>query len=143
MKKAFSLPRFALESTIWNNRFGGIGREYGLPAIVCTYDIEWWDKNALHRELGPAQIMFDGERRWLCRGHSHRIGGPARISSSRYLQIWYQHGKLHREDGPAISCGSDHSYYIMDDFIHPWVSVAWYKIKFREVYASCVQNRHK
>lgn len=32
----------------------------------------------------------------------HREGSPARIWTDRTYREWYIHGKLHREDGPAI-----------------------------------------
>jgi hypothetical protein len=36
---------------------------------------------------------------WYYRGHLHRDGAPARITT--ISKGWYQHGKLHRVDGPA------------------------------------------
>lgn len=41
-------------------------------------------------------------------GQTHRVHGPAVIFSNGD-QFWYQHGRLHRETGPAVvqtrSCG--------------------------------------
>ncbi len=35
-------------------------------------------------------------------GNFHRIGGPAIVNKSLGYSYWYQHGKLHRTDGPAV-----------------------------------------
>ncbi len=47
--------------------------------LITSYDsISWYKDDKLHREDGPAVIIFSGER------------------------IWYNHGKVHRIDGPAV-----------------------------------------
>jgi len=43
----------------------------------------WWLYDELHREDGPAVILYDGTKEW------------------------YIHGNLHREDGPAVEYGYD------------------------------------
>lgn len=57
---------------------------------------------------------FDGGvtyHRWY---KFHRKNGPAWIQKSGY-QYWFQRGKLHREDGPAIEyANGEHSYYLND-----------------------------
>ena len=45
----------------------------------------------------------DGVVEWrTARRVLHRVGGPAVIRPGPKFEEWYQHGKLHREDGPAI-----------------------------------------
>jgi len=42
----------------------------------------------------------DGTKVWYQHGKLHRSDGPAVISPDG-TEFWYQHGKLHRSDGPA------------------------------------------
>ena len=42
-----------------------------------------------------------GDKRWLLHGKLHREDGPA-VESSTGTKEWWLHGKRHREDGPAI-----------------------------------------
>lgn len=57
-------------------------------------------------------VKDDGTILWLDKdARPHRENGPARISPGG-LKSWYKHGKLHREDGPAI--------YYKDETIGPW-----------------------
>ena len=61
-----------------------------------------------NRDDGPAYIeWFPGERleQWRWHGRLHRDDGPA-VSASRddgyTLEKYYRDGRLHRTDGPAI-----------------------------------------
>ena len=49
---------------------------------------------------------------WYQHGKSHRKDGPA-IEYDTGTKVWYQDDKLHREDGPAIeySDGTKEWYY--------------------------------
>jgi hypothetical protein len=42
-----------------------------------------------------------GNTRWFQNGKLHRLDGPA-IEYSNGVKIWCQNGKCHRLDGPAI-----------------------------------------
>jgi hypothetical protein len=42
-----------------------------------------------------------GNKYWWQHGSIHRDDGPA-IEWSDGDKVWYQHGKCHRDDGPAI-----------------------------------------
>ena len=46
-------------------------------------------------------IWADGAQRWWQHGKIHRDGGPAIVWADG-SQHWFQHGKLHRDDGPAV-----------------------------------------
>ena len=52
-------------------------------------------------------VSQDGSRFWMDdNDRAHRDGGPAR----EYIEgicVWYQHGRRHREDGPAIIFADD------------------------------------
>jgi len=100
---------------------------HGRPHRTSHWNAEGW----LHRTDGPALIWEEGSEGWYIDGRLHRDGGPAldikgyeairafTNGRPRYLAIWedrdrkrfsymlpakryYQHGRLHRLDGPAI-----------------------------------------
>ena len=49
---------------------------------------------------------------WYQHGVVHREDGPAVMCNGGY-QAWYLHGKHHREDGPAVVYGDgDQSWYL-------------------------------
>ena len=47
------------------------------------------------------RVLNCGERHWFQNGKLHREDGPA-IEYVNGTKCWYLNGKLHREDGPAI-----------------------------------------
>lgn len=57
----------------------------------------------IHREGGAAIVNHGGADTYVmeywCRGRRHCSDGPAVTAAS--VQLWYYHGLLHREDGPA------------------------------------------
>ena len=52
----------------------------------------------------------DGHRRWKKHKRFHRIGGPA--SETHFASSYYQKGKLHRINGPAINCVNGWKVYL-------------------------------
>lgn len=67
---------------------------------IITYDdcIQWFRNGQLHCRNGPAMIMFKtGANLWYQYGKFHRVDGPAVIAEDG-TKYWYQYGKLHRED---------------------------------------------
>jgi hypothetical protein len=53
-----------------------------------------------------------GEKRWYQNGKLHRLDGPA-IEKSNGTKIWYKNGMFHRLDGPAyIETKGFNSHYI-------------------------------
>lgn len=63
----------------------------------------WYDeKDLLHCEDGPAMIYHHtGREEWYQHGKLHRLDGPA-IYIPRKYEAWYINGYKHRDDGPAI-----------------------------------------
>ena len=55
-----------------------------------------------------------GTERYYSHGRLHREDGPAVIDSGKGLREWWQNGKLHRTDGPAIECDFDATEYWYD-----------------------------
>ena len=52
-------------------------------------------------EKPTLKVGSDGVKMWFQNGKLHRLDGPAveRLDGSK---AWYQNGKLHRLDGPAV-----------------------------------------
>ena len=71
------------------------------PIIRPDGTQEWYQKDKLHREDGPAVIHADGTQEWWQNNKRHRVDGPAIIRPDG-AQAWFQNGQLHRDDGPAI-----------------------------------------
>lgn len=55
----------------------------------------------LHRDGDKPAIIAGGDQYWYQDGKRHRANGPAVVFPGGH-QAWYQHGKRHREDGPAM-----------------------------------------
>lgn len=68
----------------------------------------WWKghvfftdaEGLLHCESGPAVEYDDGSKTWYVHGKIHREDGPAVINRSG--KYWHINGLQHREDGPAV-----------------------------------------
>lgn len=54
-------------------------------------DMEWYYKDRLHREDGPAIIWTTGTKEWYFHGRRHREDGPA-IEYSSGILVWWLHG---------------------------------------------------
>jgi hypothetical protein len=99
-------------------RYHNVTKSDGHHKNSYAHSEEWYKDGYLHRVDGPARIVnysnkaepecspFNtlGQHRyreeWYYEGYPHRIGGPALFRyGNRY---WVVHGKMHREDGPAI-----------------------------------------
>lgn len=66
-------------------------------AIICAGGILKWirhDNNMVHKDNGPAYLGYETE--WLQDGHGYNI------HRAIWVEKWYQNGRLHRTDGPAI-----------------------------------------
>lgn len=78
---------------------------------VLHKDIIYYDENgSRHRVYGPAYVskLFDIEI-WYIHGVMHRDGGPA--YTHKHNMVWYNHGVLHRLDGPAVIEGGGPKQY--------------------------------
>jgi hypothetical protein len=78
------------------------------PDITSLDDAQ--DRDLLHREDGPAFIMYDEQDRvrgevYQRHGLLHRDDGPAVINyfenGMAQTEQWFYEGREHREDGPA------------------------------------------
>jgi hypothetical protein len=86
---------------------------------------KWWfyvdekGERVIHRDGAPAIIykLIDSER-WYQHGKLHRDDGPAirnapSIRKDIGYNVWYQNGKKHREDGPAVVLFSGEPLYYL------------------------------
>lgn len=116
---------------MWVNEHGKPERENNLPTVVDYYHHKkgkapkvrqerWLDKDGkLHRENDlPAKIYYheSGEvtqKVWATHGKIHRDNDqPARIDTNdTYREYFFQRGKLHRDNGPAVYISSLGGYY--------------------------------
>ena len=72
--------------------------------INYSYYTTWYVNGLAHRDDGePATTFTDGTQMWYQHGKFHREDGPAVIYADG-TQMWYQQDQLHREDGPAVIC---------------------------------------
>ena len=73
--------------------------------VEYNFTEELWrsvSTNQIHRDGDEPAIIDPGHKMlWYKHGKLHRENGPARVNSNGYKE-WYYEGKLHRLDGPAI-----------------------------------------
>jgi uncharacterized protein (UPF0305 family) len=63
--------------------------------------IEYYNDGELHRDDDlPAIEHADGTKVWFQHGEIHRDNGPA-FQLSNGIKVWYKNGQRHRLDGPA------------------------------------------
>lgn len=79
-----------------------------------TYE-EWYTFKdfTLHRDNGPA-VEFAGCRSWFINGNRHRDIGPAEEFFNGD-KIWWANGLLHRIDGPAIKYSNGIDCWYIED----------------------------
>jgi len=97
---------------------GAIDSVVGNPTRISLFEecitLEWVHRGIrrsfLHRDDGPAMVLYENynliKEEWRFEGYLHNLNGPARIcynpDGSVYLTEYYDHGQLHRIDGPAF-----------------------------------------
>ena len=61
--------------------------------------------------------VYDYRTEWFQNGKCHRLDGPAIewVDGSKY---WFQNGKYHRLDGPAIECADGSKYWYQNGKRH-------------------------
>lgn len=111
---------------MWVNENGKPERENDLPTVVDYYHNKkgqapkirqerWLDQDGkLHRENDlPAKIYYHEsgdvtQKVWATHGKIHRDNDkPARIDTNdTYREYFFQRGKLHRDNGPAVYTSS-------------------------------------
>ena len=69
----------------------------------------------------------DGEKQWYKHGKLHRDDGPAVIMPNGYraYKAWYKNGERHREDGPAVICSDGCKAWWRDGKRHREDGPAW------------------
>jgi hypothetical protein len=67
-----------------------------------------------HRDNGPAIKFTNGDEIWYSHGTIHREAGPAILSFKR--EEWFFHGKRHRLDGFALIASNFSLYYVDNNF---------------------------
>jgi antitoxin component YwqK of YwqJK toxin-antitoxin module len=63
------------------------------------------------------EVQDNGTKRWYQNGKIHRTDGPA-VENADGDKEWYQNGKLHRTDGPAIEYAYGTKYWYQNGKIH-------------------------
>jgi hypothetical protein len=79
--------------------------------------MEYYQHGKLHRDNDkPAIIGINRHISW-CRESAlnHYRDNPAAMLSTRD-QYWYNNGKLHRDDLPAVVCRDGRVFYFVDGF---------------------------
>lgn len=63
----------------------------------------WYLDGQLHRDNLPAVDWPSGTSMFYQHGELHNEDGPAFVRGDGFLhKAWWQHGRRHREDGPAL-----------------------------------------
>lgn len=75
---------------------------FGHNIHVYNHATVWLRNCHTHRIDGPARITTVGGVEWYQNGELHRDGGPAMEYSSG-AKFWYQNGEKHRDNGPAAT----------------------------------------
>lgn len=79
--------------------------------VGIGYGKVWRYGNRLHRDYDlPAAIRKDGSKFYYQYGKLHRENGPA-IIYPWGDEYWYYRGRLHRKNGPAVITGQETKYY--------------------------------
>ena len=60
---------------------------------------------------------MSGSKHWYQNGKLHRLDGPAVEHSDGY-KAWYQNGERHRIDGPAIEFADGYKKWLQNDKLH-------------------------
>jgi hypothetical protein len=63
------------------------------------------------------KVKDNGTREWFQNGKLHRLDGPA-VEWSSGGKEWYQNGKFHRLDGPAVELANGDKAWYQNDKLH-------------------------
>jgi len=63
------------------------------------------------------EVYSDGTKRWFQNGKLHRIDGPA-IESPNGTKYWFQNDKRHRIDGPAVERSNGEKHWFQNGERH-------------------------
>ena len=68
--------------------------------------------------MNANKYVDDGENKfWFQNGKSHRTDGPA-IELKDGTKLWYKTGKLHRENGPAVEYPNGTKLWYFNNRLH-------------------------
>ncbi len=122
--------RESQNSKVWYKE-GLIHRDNDLPAMIGLDEQIWYKEGLIHRDNDlPAVIIRNGQKQmWYKNGVLHRVGKPAIISQAFSYDLayeeWWNEGKKHREDGPAVTFSNGNKEYWLNgveipekDFLH-------------------------
>ena len=63
------------------------------------------------------KVDDNGTKTWYQYGKLHRVDGPA-IEDADGSKHWFLNGKLHRTDGPAVEYADGSKYWFLNDKLH-------------------------
>ena len=58
------------------------------------------------------KVFEDGTKMWYLHGELHREDGPA-VERATGAKMWYLHDELHREDGPAVEHADGRRFWFL------------------------------
>lgn len=98
--------------------------ELQIPSIDARGRQQWFDeKRKLHRyDGGPAFVYPGVTKQWYQHGRLHRTDGPAEIwepGKDMYKERWFKNGKVHRDgDEPAVTYQSGTQEWVKNNKWH-------------------------
>lgn len=78
---------------------------------------ELYAENAAANEQPQMRMNKNGFKEWRLHGRLHRDDAPA-VEWNDGDKFWYHHGALHREDGPAIDKADGTKVWYLHDVLH-------------------------
>ena len=85
-------------------------------AAKFNLDVAWAIKK-FNLDFSGTIENSDGSKHWYQNGKYHRFDGPA-IEYSNGYKHWYQNGKRHRLDGPAVEYSNGDKYWYQNGELH-------------------------
>ena len=64
-------------------------------------------------ETYEVKVYDNGDKIWYQNGKYHRIDGPA-VERANGDKFWFQNGKYHRIDGPAVESANGDKFWYID-----------------------------
>jgi hypothetical protein len=69
-------------------------------------------------------LLYNNNKLWYQHGKFHRIDGPA-VEWNNGDKFWYQHGKLHHINGPAVEWANGNKFWYRYGKYHRLEGPAW------------------
>ena len=64
------------------------------------------------------EVFDNGDKRWYQNGKLHRLDGPAIEYANGDYKVWYRNDNYHRLDGPAIEYANGDKYWCRNGKLH-------------------------